>query len=245
MTGKRYGSVIALNVVGKCSSRDMKWRFICDCGQQFDASGYEFRSGRRSDCPVCAAKRRRNASVIHGMSTTAEFRIWTGMLTRCYNQNAKSYVYYGKRGIKVCDRWRLSFSDFYADMGHRPSCRHFIDRINKDDNYEPGNCRWATVSEQARNKRNFIRATSGCKSISELAKQVGITQSGMWSRIKRGKSNDILRPSKTIGSISYSGITDTYQGWSDRTGIKPSTIAKRIKKYGWSLERSLSEGAKF
>jgi hypothetical protein len=75
------------------------------------------------------------------------------MKTRCLNPNTDDFKHYGGRGISICDRWLDSYEAFLADMGRRPSAKHSIDRINVDGNYEPGNCRWATASEQRRNQR--------------------------------------------------------------------------------------------
>ena len=71
--------------------------------------------------------------------------LWSGMIERCCNPSYPAYRLYGGRGIAVCARWRNSFQAFVADMGQRPSSKHSIDRYpNRDGNYEPGNCRWAT-----------------------------------------------------------------------------------------------------
>lgn len=79
--------------------------------------------------------------------------MWRGMIRRCTNSTATGYKGYGGRGIKVCSRWMNSFEDFKKDMGERPTPKHSIDRINNDGNYEPGNVKWSTRTEQMNNKR--------------------------------------------------------------------------------------------
>ncbi len=78
------------------------------------------------------------------------------MVQRCYDVGKSNYRYYGGRGIRVCERWqgKDGFVNFLADMGEKPTPKHTIDRHpNKDGDYEPGNCRWATMKEQSRNTR--------------------------------------------------------------------------------------------
>lgn len=99
------------------------------------------------------------ALTIHGQGVagkqTAEFRIWNGIIKRCTNPNDHEFDSYGGRGITICERWRQSFVAFFDDVGKRPSPEHSIDRFpNNDGNYEPGNVRWATRTQQVRNRSN-------------------------------------------------------------------------------------------
>jgi hypothetical protein len=89
----------------------------------------------------------------HWWHDDPERMVWKAMRQRCNNPSATGFSDYGGRGIKVCERWDSSYANFLADMGRRPSAKHSLDRINNDGNYEPGNCRWVTWSEQMRNRR--------------------------------------------------------------------------------------------
>lgn len=90
----------------------------------------------------------------HGMHNTPEHRAWQKIIQRCTNPKAHNFKRYGGKGVKVCDRWR-QFENFYADMGPKPTAKHSIDRYpNLNGDYEPGNCRWATATEQNCNKTN-------------------------------------------------------------------------------------------
>jgi hypothetical protein len=93
----------------------------------------------------------------HGLTNTVEHRVWRRIRRRCYSPQFHCYARYGGRGIKVCDRWQ-DFINFLADMGPRPSSKHTVERINNDGDYEPSNCKWATMAEQNKNRSNTYTA---------------------------------------------------------------------------------------
>lgn len=103
-----------------------------------------------------AINRVQEGKIFHGVSKTKEYRTLIAMKTRCYNKNFKRYCDYGGRGIKICDRWldRLNgYENFVADIGRCPPGRNSIDRINNNGDYEPSNCRWASINLQNSNRR--------------------------------------------------------------------------------------------
>jgi hypothetical protein len=137
------------------SGGDLKILCVCDCGSFRDVVRDKLISGHTKSCGCIS---REGSRLRHGQcrkgSHTPEHRAWTKMFERCYSDNPYRKKYYGDRGISVCERWK-TFENFFADMGLRPSRQHSLDRINNDGNYEPGNCRWATKSEQMKNRRKW------------------------------------------------------------------------------------------
>lgn len=130
-----------------------------------------------------------------------EYSAWLAMMSRCSNPKNKRYPIYGGRGIKVCERW-LSFINFISDMGDRPSDKHSLDRYpNKDGNYEPSNCRWATIFEQNRNtNRNVYYEHDGRSQILEAwATELNADPGNIGKRIKSGQCfSDIYNHYKNI-----------------------------------------------
>lgn len=124
----------------------------------------------------------------HGMFGTPTYASWADMIQRCTNPRRRRYADYGARGISVCDRWR-KFEHFLADMGTRPEGFE-LERNNNDGNYEPGNCRWATPTEQSNNRRSshWLTVAGQTHTISEWARLTGIRASKIFKRLKRGWS---------------------------------------------------------
>lgn len=128
----------------------------------------------------------------HGKRRTPEFDTWYNMKRRCSDPNNEMYKNYGGRGIKVCERWLGDdgFSNFLADMGEKPSEKHSIDRIDVDGGYCPENCRWATVGQQAANKRNSIRViVDGEKHLclAQAVREVGMDRQTAYERYWAGR----------------------------------------------------------
>ena len=114
--------------------------------------------------------------------------LWKGMVNRCHDEKSPSYKYYGAKGIKVCERWRNSCDAFWADMGIRPEGMT-LDRIDSKKDYEPSNCRWATIEEQNNNKSNVRLVTWNgiTKSIGAWAKELGMSKAALHYRIMKMK----------------------------------------------------------
>jgi hypothetical protein len=124
---------------------------------------------------------------------TKTYRCWVDLRKRCFNPRRPEYPNYGGRGITVCERWN-SFPNFLADMGEMPLGLS-IDRINNDGNYEPSNCRWATRSEQMKNRRassiargqyRFINLGQESRSVGEWDRFLGLAKGGVWHRLQNG-----------------------------------------------------------
>lgn len=122
----------------------------------------------------------------HGMSRTRIYNVWCHMHSRCSNLKDANYADYGGRGIKVCRRWKR-FENFFADMGSIPPGK-LLDRKNNDGPYSPGNCRWATTFEQARNtRRNRLISFRGERlTLGEWATRVGLRRETIAKRIRLG-----------------------------------------------------------
>jgi len=144
----RYCSSTCFHV----SQRRQVSRVCVRCGTPFDVPASQ---GHARHCSLSCSSLLKN--ITHGGARHGkrlpEYRPWCAIKTRCLNPNDRSYPAYGGRGITICDRWQDSFENFLADMGPRPTVLHSIDRIDNDRGYEPGNCRWATSRDQARNTR--------------------------------------------------------------------------------------------
>lgn len=184
LQGRRFGHWTVLEKSGA------NWSCRCDCGVTKDVFGNNLVRGLSQSCGCFGRLASAAAKVKHGASardnTTPEYTAWLGMRGRCLNPNNKHFKDYGGRGIVICARWD-DFSAFLEDMGSRPSSKHSVERDAVNGNYEPTNCRWGTIAEQASNKRNSVKITAHGVTLtqSEWARRLGLNPSSMLERVRR------------------------------------------------------------
>lgn len=186
--GRKFGRLTVISL-----DRSKPGRFIvcrCDCGAKVSVSFKLVRRGTTKSCgcfrrDVVAAK-----NTVHGMKGRQEYGHWKGMRQRCHDPNHHKYLRYGGRGVVICEAWN-DFAKFLEDVGPIPGPGYSLDRFpNRHGNYEPGNVRWATAKQQARNKDSTQMVKwKGCDvALIELAEQFGINTGLVRLRMKNGWS---------------------------------------------------------
>lgn len=199
LVGKQFSALTVLRFAGSRPNPTKGvrcfWLCRCECGNETEIDGGSLRRGSTKSCGC------HQHAGIHGMSEHPLYAVWLGIKQRCYNPNADCYSDYGGRGVRMLEEWRESFAAFYAYVGDRPSPLHTIERMNNDGNYEPGNVKWATRSEQNENTRQ--------------------------TRL-----------------ITFNGITLSLGKWARRAGLQRKTLASRLDRFGWPVERALTTPAR-
>jgi hypothetical protein len=161
----------------------------CKCGTLRMVKASSLVDGVSHSCGCYKSEVTRKQSTKHSMCESSEYTSYLSMRQRCLNPNCLEYKNYGGRGITVCARWLEGFHNFFADMGLKPTRKHSIDRIDNNGNYEPTNCRWATTSEQANNKRRcrYITINGRTQTLSQWARELKIvTANTSYKRIVSG-----------------------------------------------------------
>lgn len=188
LTGKRFGRLVVLARDG-VRGKKATWKCQCDCGNTHVVMVTGLKNGHTKSCGCLKIESDAIGSRYrHGQSNSPEYKVWAGMKDRCLNQNATFFSFYGGRGIKVCERW-MTFENFRADMGPRPSLQHSIERKDNDGNYEPDNCKWATPLEQSNNtSRNvFITIGETTLTLSQWCRETGVDPDLASQRIIRDR----------------------------------------------------------
>lgn len=156
--------------------------WLCDCGAHVKRQMSRVRNGYSKSCGCLREETSRSVGRRHGMKGTPTYSSWGAMITRCRNSNAKDFKRYGAVGIGVCQEWADSFEAFFNHMGPRPKGTT-LDRIDNSKGYEPGNCRWGTLKQQARNRSStYIWHVKGAafETHTEAAEYFGVSEHTVW-----------------------------------------------------------------
>lgn len=191
--GQRHKRLVAITAHYGEHGR-LKCKVRCDCGVEKEIWAGNFY--KTASCGCFQEETRGAHSITHGFrrgvgqrKPPPEYVLWGNMIQRCHNPRNHTFARYGARGVRVCARWRRSFPAFLRDIGARPSPQHSIDRFpDNNGDYKPGNVRWATRTEQARNKRsNRLVSVDGVSlSLAEVAARSGVNYGTLHSRLERG-----------------------------------------------------------
>ncbi len=192
LVGKRFGMLVVLRVF-----RDggiSKMECICDCGSSKIANVYYVKTGDTKSCGCLRSKTFNETFTKHGNAKngkpTKVYTAWRSMLARCRGNHSQKY--YLEKGISISPEWVDDFAAFLAHIGNAPTSRHSLDRIDNSRGYQPGNVRWATAREQARNRDNSIYVTvDGVRLLLvEAAEKYSITANTIRNRLAKGWSDE-------------------------------------------------------
>ena len=198
LTGKRFGKWSVVEYAG-----NSKWMCVCDCGTTREVSTANLNSGNTHSCGCYKRETTIKNNTTHGMNKTPLHSRWLDIKDRCYNAHDKNYVNYGGRGIGVCDEWKddfMAFHDWAVANGFRKELT--IDRIDNNKDYSPQNCRWVDRATQNRNTRrnHYVTIDGETKTVMDWALTVGINESLIRARLKRGWSerDAVYKPPRPI-----------------------------------------------
>ncbi len=201
LTGMKFGQLTVLERAEKTAYGQYQWLCQCECGNKTVVVGQNLRTNSTKSCGCGKYGKGLFPSFRAESKHKRIYRIWRGMLHRCYNPNYSAYQNWGGRGIEVCDEWKKDFYSFLAwSMGNGYQEHLSIDRVDNNGNYCPENCRWADNQTQGANKRG-------------------------------------------VHLITHKGVTKTLMDWSRHSAIPYDELRMRIK-YGWPVERALTEPVK-
>lgn len=186
LTGKVYGFLTVLSIAEN-KGKERCWNCKCECGNTVVVRRGNLTRGDTLSCGCYGRRKKAEANTKHGDYKTREYRIYNAMKARCNNPNSHSYELYGGRGIRVCQRWSDSYKNFVEDMGQCPSEKHSIERLDRNGDYCPSNCIWATQKEQSNNtSQNLVFSYGGKKyTLAQLSEISGINRYTLRHRLLR------------------------------------------------------------
>ena len=190
-TGQRIGMFTVTSLAYIKDNRSY-WNLICDCGTNKILKIKKVNEKKDISCG-CVGRTKMGPKT-HGMSDHPVHAVWSSMLDRCRLPTHQAWRNYGARGITVCESWQESFENFWSDMGNDYEYGLSLDRKDVNGNYNKENCRWITMKEQGRNKRNnkVIDTPWGRMCVSEAAERSGVGNSTILYRMKKNWPNELL-----------------------------------------------------
>lgn len=250
LQGTKVGMLQIIRATSRRKHGSVVWECVCDCGKTcFKVT--EKLNGKTRICGCLKVTTNTTHGELRGRkkAKTRIYEIWSNMRKRCRDMNGAAYKNYGGRGIVVCKRWE-SFRNFKSDMGNPPSDLHEIERIENGKGYTPGNCRWATIKEQARNKRSnfYITFCGRRRCLAEWCEILGKKYKMVWKRMRYGKQtfeqaigraprrSTPLRNTK----VKFRGQTKTVGEWCRILGLKFGTVYARVRSSRWPIHEALS-----
>lgn len=189
LTGMRFGKLMVVRRAGLGGrSGFATWLVRCDCGTEKILYGTQLRRGKTLSCGCDLSDRMSKLRRTHGEKGTPTWNSWMSMKQRCLREKDPSFHRYGARGIAVCERWLGSYEAFVQDMGHRPPGTTLDRYPDNSGDYEPGNCRWASTSAQARNRRSNRLLSYKGKTLllCEWVQRTGLSKNAILERLGRG-----------------------------------------------------------
>lgn len=187
-SGLKFNSLTAIRRIIVEGSKKTYWLCACDCGAETRVCADSLKNSRIKSCGCMKGQAISAQRTTHGASGTPTYKSWNAMMRRCYNPKDIAFAYYGGAGITVDARWH-TYENFLADMGIRPPGKT-VDRIRSSEGYGPGNCRWATMEQQNRNKPGVrpLSAFGRERFMWEWAEEAGITANALRARLRSGKT---------------------------------------------------------
>jgi len=205
LTKKRFGRLTVIERAENAKCGNIRWRCICDCGNETIPQSVSLRNGTTQSCGCLQKEIVIKLKTTHGMSNSTTYVCWSHMLNRCNDCNSREYKNYGGRGITVCDSW-LKFENFLTDMGEKQTGLT-IERKNNNLGYCKENCEWATHTKQNRNQRIKKNNKTGTSGVfwSEKKQKYIVRIRVNYKQIYLGSFNELnnARDARKVGELKY------------------------------------------